>query len=75
MGVGVEEEGPIFQAAQSLSAHQEGEDARSLLSMTARYVEENRGRERSPLQVEITNTLSIPPLSSRASLSLMSYLF
>jgi hypothetical protein len=24
---GIEEEGPIFQAAQSLSAHQEGEDA------------------------------------------------
>jgi hypothetical protein len=52
-GGGVKEEGPIFQAAQSLSAHQEGKDARTL-SMTARYAEENRGRERSPLQVEIT---------------------
>ncbi len=34
-----------------------GRRRRAALSMTARYVEENRGRERSPLQVEITNEI------------------
>ncbi len=42
-GGGIEEEGPIFQAAQSLSAHQEGEDARAQHDRQIRGGEQGQG--------------------------------
>jgi hypothetical protein len=39
----VEEEGPIFQAAQSLSAHQEGEDAHAQYDRQIRGGEQGQG--------------------------------